>query len=522
METVYVDEKTEKSNNRKRLLLQIVVCTTISFTIVSYIQYKTATASITIEIPDYLINRKSGVGDSKGQIKSETENKASPKPLNDAVKLKTIVKDGANGDEGEQTVSNVPKLKIVDTLRSRDQLDSGLDEISKSSGTQPESIVKDKNIGVSGARVIPKFGNSDNSKDNSKTLLDLLNDRLVNFKPKNVTEIPITKPQQSKKVIILFWSLVYNKTRTYDFKICKFKNCVATFNRSLLAESSAVVFHMWDLARHKKRDIPNRRWPNQRWVLYGHESAANVDFPLYYDVKFNLTFTYKDDADLFFGYGCFSKRPVPLLAKNAELSNIGKKTRLVAWVISHCNASSLRDQYIAELSKYIPVDGYGRCANNSRCTEVGDGWHDQTSRQSCELVIRDNYKFYLAFENSICNGYATEKVWNKLKFGTVPIVMGGSNYTKILPPNSFIDVRNFSSPQALAKYIQKVDSDDSLYNSYFAWQRNYQIKCEPFKCNLCNYLNTHKEKKVLQNVEKWWKDCTNPKDYYRGVADMII
>ena len=55
------------------------------------------------------------------------------------------------------------------------------------------------------------------------------------------------------------------------------------------------------------------------------------------------------------------------------------------------------------------------------------------------FICRDllkSYKFYLAFENSWCNDYVTEKLWRTLKTDTVPIVLGGANYsgTQMLLP----------------------------------------------------------------------------------------
>ena len=37
--------------------------------------------------------------------------------------------------------------------------------------------------------------------------------------------------------------------------------------------------------------------------------------------------------------------------------------------------------------------------------------------------------FYLAFENSKCDDYVTEKFFATAKMDIVPIVMGGSNYS---------------------------------------------------------------------------------------------
>lgn len=60
-------------------------------------------------------------------------------------------------------------------------------------------------------------------------------------------------------------------------------------------------------------------------------------------------------------------------------------------------------------------------------------------------MLGKNYKFYLSFENSLCDDYVTEKFYNALLYNTVPIVFGGANYSKLAPKNSYIDVRNFTS-----------------------------------------------------------------------------
>ena len=36
----------------------------------------------------------------------------------------------------------------------------------------------------------------------------------------------------------------------------------------------------------------------------------------------------------------------------------------------------------------------------------------------------DWYKFYFAFENSLCDDYITEKFFNMLKHNIVPVVLG--------------------------------------------------------------------------------------------------
>jgi hypothetical protein len=72
----------------------------------------------------------------------------------------------------------------------------------------------------------------------------------------------------------------------------------------------------------------------------------------------------------------------------------------VGWFVSNCGERNTRQKYAQELQKYIPVDIYGKCGTK-KCPR-------STETECFEMLNRD-YKFYLAFENSICKDYITEK-----------------------------------------------------------------------------------------------------------------
>ena len=115
-----------------------------------------------------------------------------------------------------------------------------------------------------------------------------------------------------------------------------------------------------------------------------------------------------------------------------------------------------REKYVKELRKYIPVDIFGACGS-LKCEE------------NCTSIIKE-YKFYLAFENSICDDYVTEKFFRTLTLGIVPVVMGGANYTKMAPPKSYIHVNDFETPKHLADYLLFLDKKEDDYQSYFWWK----------------------------------------------------
>ena len=93
-------------------------------------------------------------------------------------------------------------------------------------------------------------------------------------------------------------------------------------------------------------------------------------------------------------------------------------------------------------------------------------------------MLQKKYKFYLAFENSNCRHYITEKFfYNALQFNMIPIVMGAKrkDYENVAPYKSFIHVDDFENPLQLAEYLKKLDANDKLYNEYFQWKGTGEI-----------------------------------------------
>ncbi|CAH1802647.1 unnamed protein product, partial [Owenia fusiformis] len=125
----------------------------------------------------------------------------------------------------------------------------------------------------------------------------------------------------------------------------------------------------------------------------------------------------------------------------------------------------------------------------------------------CYRHVGATYKFYLAFENSDCRDYVTEKVWrNSFMMNIIPIVRGFyNNFKTILPPGSYIHTNDFPNPESLAKYLKYLDKNNTAYNEYFSWKKTYiQDTTRNKLCDLCRTLHeTRGDVKTYKNI---WGD----------------
>ena len=322
--------------------------------------------------------------------------------------------------------------------------------------------------------------------------------------------------RQGKRVYkIVFWAKRWYVSGSAPFKGCPYSACIATDDKTQYEDADALLFHL----RGITDEMPPKRDPRQNWILYTHESPMNEPTPSReVDSIFNLTMTYSQTSDITEPYFKVVNRgdiETKAWDLNFERNSIRNKTKLVAWFVSHCKTKGLREKYVSELKKYIKVDVYGKCGNHECPRKTGD----------CDRLLDEQYKFYLSFENSICNEYMTEKLYRALNIHVVPIVLGGANYTDLLPPNSYIDIKNFTHPRKLAEYLHQLDKDDDLYNSYFEWKKKYRVKGQARQCKLCEYLHKHHgEYHVVPSIAKLWNkdtDCLSPEQYYKGTGFNI-
>ena len=229
-----------------------------------------------------------------------------------------------------------------------------------------------------------------------------------------------------------------------------------TSDFSMLPHADVVLFHV-PTSPHPGRV---RKYAGQKWGAYTLES--DVNYPRLCDPEymahFDFTMTYRWDSD------------VPLMSWWPELRGLilqPPKPKTEAAEAVHFDSNpqerSGRIDYVRELMRYLKVDCYGRAFHNR---ELAD---DRGRESKLQAVAR--YHFDLAFENSITPDYVSEKFFDSLAAGSVPVYRGAPNIEEFAPgDHCFINAADSHGPQELAEYLLHLVKNPAEYNAYFAWK----------------------------------------------------
>ncbi|CAI0447198.1 unnamed protein product [Linum tenue] len=161
---------------------------------------------------------------------------------------------------------------------------------------------------------------------------------------------------------------------------------------------------------------------------------------------------------------------------------------LAAAFISNCGARNFRLQVLDALEKLkIPIDSYGACHRNR------DG-------RVNKVEALKHYKFSLAFENSNEEDYVTEKFFQSLVAGTIPVVVGAPNIQDYAPgPGSVLHIKSLEDVETVAKTMNNLSENPTAYNQSLRWK--FEGPSDSFKalvdmaavhssCRLCIHLAT--------------------------------
>lgn len=331
----------------------------------------------------------------------------------------------------------------------------------------------------------------------------------------NMTATTI-QPNSDPKTI-LFYAVPEYKNRylrkDFQYTNCEYKNCIITYNRSKLLTADALVFYVG--IRKERLGLeppiqPEMRHPDQAWIFSSNEPPEhfyNMDFRAKsWQNTMNWSMLYRFDSDIPNPYGFLLRQHNPEKRDYEAIFNA--KTRNALWMVSHCHVSSERRLYVNSMIKNgFSVDILGGCGP--------DG--NRISNEDLERII-PTYRYYLAFENSFCHDYISEKYFANYNLSWIVVVRGGADYGNLLPENTYVNTADFSNVSSLTDHLIQLGNDREKYINMLREKDRYASIRWPanWNCEICRRLNNiSKYRNVYGNIEEFLinNQCKRPNDF---------
>ncbi len=272
------------------------------------------------------------------------------------------------------------------------------------------------------------------------------------------------------------------------------------YNVSIDSKNPDIVFHSYDYSGKKEHEI----YDNEKTlkIFYSGENTS----PDFNDSHY--AFTYSESTDdkknyrlplwvlhiNWFNKKYLKKRDIAYhIDVNSLTINKNKKMnkQFCSFVATHSKGK--RVQFVPKLNEIERVDCGGKLFNNINKTIKGRG------DQHWKYNFLKNYKFNIAFENEIGNGYVSEKIIQPMSVSSIPIYWGSEMAKLDFNESSFIFVDDFESEEKLIEYIIKLNNNEDLYNQKLnePWFRDNKVP-EAF---LPELILEHFDKNILTNLK---------------------
>ncbi len=211
----------------------------------------------------------------------------------------------------------------------------------------------------------------------------------------------------------------------------------------------------------------NRQFPNKNKIFFTGENKrpdySNCNFSISFDfddynnrnVRIPLWYYYID----WFNKGSYSNPdfliPVDYLSNGIfNIYSNREKTKFCSSVFS--NPVGTRMDMVNVLNQYKNVDCYGK----PHALKIQDG-------EQYKMDIISDYKFSICFENTLHNGYYTEKLLHAKIAGNIPIYYSDKRMQEDFNPKSCLNLFDYKNMNELLEHVKEIDNDDKLYEQIY-------------------------------------------------------
>ncbi|MDC3244813.1 glycosyltransferase family 10 [Gammaproteobacteria bacterium] len=113
--------------------------------------------------------------------------------------------------------------------------------------------------------------------------------------------------------------------------------------------------------------------------------------------------------------------------------------------------------------------------------------------------VLQKYKYSICYENSYgLNGHVTEKIFDSMFAGCIPVYWGAKNISTYIPEECYIDRRNFLNNKSLYEYLKSID--EKTYHDYQKSINDY-FKTDRFNKFSIEYFAKQISTDIIENLK---------------------
>ena len=183
------------------------------------------------------------------------------------------------------------------------------------------------------------------------------------------------------------------------------------------------------------------------WDSYG---GRNLRLPLWYARLAWPGFEQKPRKENMHNHGYEPLIPIEPLTKPRKL-DWSTKTNFCAMIAG--NPEGLRVNLYNSISRYKPVHGYGNMFGRAL--------------RASKFDLLQDYKFCLCPENSVYDGYVTEKLLDAYAGGTIPIYSGTMSVDCDFHDGAYLNYMNTKDMAWFVTTIQAIDESKEIYEDMY-------------------------------------------------------
>jgi hypothetical protein len=187
-------------------------------------------------------------------------------------------------------------------------------------------------------------------------------------------------------------------------------------------------------------------------LSFDHDDYGGRNFrlPLWYSRLAWPGFEQKPRRDNMHNHGYEQLIPIKPLTQPRKL-DIASKDKFCALIAN--NPEGLRINLFNSISQYKQVDGYGNMFGNPL--------------RKSKFAVLPEYKFCLCPENSVYDGYVTEKLIDAYAGLTVPIYSGEMQLDQDFNEFAFLNYYDIGNMDELIRSIKAWDEEDKEYKKLY-------------------------------------------------------